>query len=144
MERLSMRKIREILRLSFEAKLSARQIGRRLQMGRTVVGDYLKRPAASGLGWPLPAISEAELEQRLFPPAVQTPALERPRPDWSRIHQEWRRPGVTLQRLWLEHKTSYPDGLPYSAFCNHDWSWRGRVDPVMRQNHRAGERLFVD
>lgn len=143
MERLSMRNIREILRLAFEAKLSARKISRSLGVGRTTISDYLNRHAASGLGWPLPPMSDAGLEQRLFPPAAPS-CEQRPLPDWNRVQQELRRPGVTLQLLWIEYKSNRTDGLQYSAFCNHYRAWRGQVDLVMRQTHLAGDKLFVD
>jgi transposase len=138
-----MRKIREILRLSFEADLSARKISRSLQIGRATVSDYLNRHAASGLGWPLPPISDTALEQRLFPPNEPS-SVRRPLPDWSQVQQELRRPGVTLQLLWIEYKSRCPEGLQYSAFCTHYRAWRSQVDRVMRQTHRAGEKLFVD
>jgi transposase len=138
-----MRNIREILRLAYEAKLSARKISRSLGVGRTTISDYLNRHAASGLGWPLPPMSDAELEQRLFPPAA--PSCEQhPLPDWNLVQQELRRPGVTLQLLWIEYKSNRADGLQYSAFCNHYRAWRGQVDLVMRQTHLAGDKVFVD
>ena len=67
-----MRKIREVLRLKFEVGLSARQIAVSVQVGRVTVGDYLNRFAASGLTWPC-SLSDAELEQQLFPPARRLP-----------------------------------------------------------------------
>ena len=144
MERLSMRKIRELLRLKFENGLSARQIGQSLRMGRTTVGEYLQRFAASGLQWPLAGISDAELERRLFPPSASIPVDRRPLPDWNAIHQELRRPGVTLFLLWQEYKREDPQGFQYSWFCEHYRAWRGRLDLSMRQHHRTGEKLFVD
>jgi transposase len=40
----------------------------------------------------------------------------RPQPDWAAIHRELRRPGVTLQLLWEEHRSVYPDGYGYSSY----------------------------
>jgi transposase len=51
---------------------------------------------------------------------------------------------VTLQLLWHEYKGRDPDGLQYTQFCEHYRRWRGRLDLVMRQEHRAGEKAFVD
>ena len=90
-----MRKICEVLRLKFEVGLSARQIAVSVQVGRVTVGDYLNRFAASGLTWPC-SLSDVELEQQLFPPAPAVPSEQRPLPDWSWVHAELRRPGVTL------------------------------------------------
>jgi len=68
----------------------------------------------------------------------------RPTPDWAQIHQEMRRKGVTLFLLWQEYKANQPDGFNYSWFCQHFRDWCGRLDAVMRQEHLAGEKCFVD
>ncbi len=138
-----MRKIREVLRLKFEVGLSARQISTSLHVGRATVGDYLNRFAASGLTWPS-ALTDAELQRRLFSPAPTVPSNQRPMPDWPWAHAELRRPGVTLALLWQEYRLSHPQGFKYSWFCEHYRLWTAKVDVVMRQEHRAGEKLFVD
>ena len=95
------------------------------------------------LGWPLPSdLGDGELEARLFPPCG--PRATRPLPEFSEVHRELRRPGVTLQLLWLEYKETHPDGYQYTQFCRHYRRWRDRLDPVLRQEHRAGEKAFVD
>jgi len=145
MERLSVRKIREVLRLRFETGLSGRQVAASLKMARSTVGEYERRFAAAGLTWPLSAsLSDSELEQRLFPPSPAVPTDTRPVPDWSVVHQELRRPGVTLALLWDEYRAQHPLGFAYSWFCQHYRAWAGKLDLVMRQTHRAGEKLFVD
>lgn len=142
--RLSMRKIREVLRLFFAASLSIRAIARSLQVSPATVGDYIRRAEVAGLTWPLPeGLDDAALERRLFPPAKPT-GTPRPLPDWAEVHRELRRKGVTLALLWQEYKALHPDGLQYSWFCEQYRAWAGRLDVVMRQEHRAGERLFVD
>jgi transposase len=145
MERLSMRKIREYVRLRFEVGLSARQIAASLQVSRSSVGEYARRFAAAGLSWPLPeALSDRELERRLFPPPPAVPAATRVVPDWTVVHHELRRPGVTLMLLWEEYRAAHPEGFGYSWFCQRYEDWSGALDVVMRQTHRAGEKLFVD
>ncbi|WP_260296049.1 IS21 family transposase, partial [Sedimenticola hydrogenitrophicus] len=144
MERASMRKIREILRLKFETKLSARKIAHSTQVARSTVSEYERRFIESGLPWPLPQLSDTELEQRLYPPQPTIPFTERAVPDWPYVQQEMRRPGVTLFLLWQEYKAEHPDGFQYSWFCDQYRDWKGKLDLVMRQEHRAGEKLFVD
>ena len=145
MERLSMRKIREVLRLHLACGLSARRIAQSTAIGRTTVGEYLQRFNASGLSWPLPeTLSDTELEQRLFPPAPKVPTEQRPVPDWHQVHTELRRPGVTQFLLWQEYKQAHPAGFQYSWFCDQYRLWRGTIDRSMRQSHLAGEKLFVD
>ncbi len=89
-------------------------------------------------------LDERALEARLFPAAPVPTRIARAVPDWARVHCERRRAGVTLALLWQEYKAEHPEGLQYSQFCERYRAWRGRLDVVMRQSHRAGERLFVD
>ncbi len=142
--RLSMRRIKEVLRLQ-AAGLSRRQLAKSCGIARSTVTEYLKRAEAADLLWPLPEeLDDAELEQRLFPPAVTLPAEQRAVPDWPLVHRELKRKGVTLTLLWDEYKAATPEGYQYSWFCEHYRAWLGKVDVVMRQDHRAGEKLFVD
>ena len=143
--RLTMRKIREVLRLFFDCHLTKRQIATSCKIARSTVSEYLMRFSACGLGWPLSAeTDDAKLEGLLFPPAPVV--IERPRepPDFVYIHRELRRKAVTLMLLWQEYKAVHPDGYQYSQFCNLYRQWAGRIDPVMRQEHQAGEALCVD
>lgn len=145
MERLSMRKIREALRLKFELDLTERQIAQSIQVSRSTIADYVQRFVESGIAWPLPSdLADTVLEAKLFPPKPTLPDAQRPVPDWVLIHQELRKKGVTLFLRWQEHKSIHPDGFRYSWFCNHYRVWAGRLDAVMRQEHLAGEKCFVD
>lgn len=141
-----MRKVREVLRLRWECGLSTRQIARSSGIGRTTVGEYLSRAKAAGLGWPLPeGLKDADLERQLFPAPPVVSIADRPMPDWAWVHQELKRKGVTLQLLWQEYKAGCPeDGFQYSWFCKTYRAWAGLLDLSMRQEHRAGEKLFVD
>src|SRR5579859_1834519 len=141
-----MRKVRDILRLAWGQGLSHRVVGAALGVPFTTVADHLRRAKAVGLSWPLPEdLSDAALEALLFDKEPAPPTQARPMPDWQYIHKELRRPGVTLMLLWLEYKEAHPsDGYAYSQFCRHYRAFEGHLDLVMRQEHRAGEKLFVD
>ena len=133
-----MRKTKEILRLKLEVGLSNRKVAEGSGVGRTTVSDYAKRARRAGLDWAeIERLSEAELNRRLFPPLPESKG-GRPRPDLRRIHQELRKKSVTLALLWDEYKARHPDGYQYSYFCDLYRDWIGRVDPVMRQSHKAG------
>lgn len=140
-----MRKIREVLRLAWGQGLSLREIAQSLGIGHTTVGDVLRRARETGLSWPLPeTLDDAELERRLYPGNQGRPR-RRPEPDWNGVDAELRRhKGVTLELLWIEYKREHPDGYQYSQFCAHFARWRQKLDVVLRQNHRAGEKMFVD
>ena len=108
-KRLSMRKIKEVLRLKWEAGLSGRAISQSCGMGRTTVREYLQRAKRAGLGWPLPeGMTDGELERLLFPPPSSLPGGERPMPDWQHLHEELKGRGVTLFVLWEEYKAAHP------------------------------------
>jgi transposase len=140
-----MRKIREILRLALGEGLSRRTTAAATGLPYTTVADHLGRAAAAGLGWPLPdGMDDAQLEARLFARAEPPPSASRPLPDWPMVHRELRRKGVTLQLLHMEYKEREPDGYQYTQFCRHYRAWQRHLDLVMRQEHRAGEKLFVD
>jgi transposase len=141
-----MRKVREILRLRFDLHFTLARIAASCNISRSTVFDHLERFKASGLNWPLPdEINYNRLEQLLFPVVDNAGIRNRASPpDWSLVHQELRRKGVTLMLLWQEYKERHPDGYQYSQFCNRYRQWAGQVDPVMRQRHPAGEKLFVD
>lgn len=144
-KRLSMRKIKEVLRLRYACQLSQEAIAVSCGIGRTSVREYLRRAETARLGWPLPAdMSDRELERKLFPPLPSIPRDQRPGPDCAEIHRQLKRKGVTLFLLWQEYKETYPEGYQYSRFCDLYRAWAGTIDLPMRQDHKAGERLFVD
>lgn len=143
-ERLSMRKIRDLLRLRAQGR-SCREIARSLAIGPSTVGDYLKRARAAGLTWPLPEnLDDSALEGRLFvAPADQR--RDRPLPDWAALHLELKtHKHLTLALLWQEYKAAHCDGLQYTQFCEHYRRWFKTLSVWMRQEHRGGEKLFVD
>jgi transposase len=142
-----MRHILEVLRLKHQHALTIREIARSSGLPSSTVGDYLQRFAGAGLTWPLPeGLSEGTLQDRLLghPPAVPAPPPSRPMPDWRQIHTELRRPNVTLQLLWQEYQQAHPEGYSYSRFCELYQAWAKTLEPVLRQVHEPGEKLFVD
>jgi transposase len=140
-----MRKIREVLRLRYAHHQTTRAIGVSCSIGRSTVSEYLQRAQEAGLCWPLPAdLDDEALESLLYPPPPVPPEGGRPEPNWDHVHKELRRKGVTRFLLWQEYRASNPAGLGYSRFCESYQQWRGRQDPVMRQVHKAGEKLFID
>ncbi len=144
-KRLSMRKIREVLRLKYELNRSNREIGLSCGIGSSTVGDYIQRVRNTGLNWPLPeGLSDTALEQLLFPPPTARNSA-RLFPDFHEVHKELQsRKNVTLNLLWQEYKERNPDGYQYSWYCHNYQEWAARLDVVMRHEHRAGEKMFVD
>jgi transposase len=139
-----MRKIREVLRLKYGLQKTIREISQSCCMGKSTVSDYLLRASAAGISWPLPDdLDDTKLERLLFP-STGPFRKDLPMPSWSEVYKELKRKGVTLALLWHEYKERHPNGYQYSWFCHEFTRWSGKIDVVMRQDHRAGEKCFVD
>ena len=142
--RLSMRKIKEVLRLRFETALGFHKIAKSCSVSSSTVAEIIKRANDSGLSWAmLEKLDDNDLEIKLYPERFKGKAnnLE---PDWSKIHKELKKKSVTLQLLWREYKQENPEGYQYSFFCELYKRWKQGIDVTMRQNHKAGEKVFVD
>src|SRR5712672_2410168 len=131
-ERVSMRQIREVLRLRFASELPQRAIAKSLGLSQGAVSGYLSRARAAGVSWPLAEdLDEVQLEALLFPPLSAIAADQRPMPDWAWVHRELRRPNVTLALLWEEYRAGAPDGFGYSWFCDLYRGLAGRTAEVI-------------
>ncbi len=143
--RITMRNIKDVLRLKLDARLSHEQIATALGISKGVVTKYVGLAAAAGLDWPaVQACDEITLERRLLV-APQQPRAH-VQPDFGRIHQELRRKGMTLQLLWEEYQAEHADSQTYrySQFCDNYRRFAKQLKRSMRQVHRAGEKLFID
>lgn len=145
-ERVTMRKTREILRLVWSCGQSRRDTARTCGVGKSTVDATINRATAAGLCWPLPFdLDDEALERRLYPPLLNPPSRKLPQPDWQSLHDELaRHKKLTLMLLWQEYKEGEPSGYQYSQFCELYRQWRKKLDRSMRQEHRAGEKFFVD
>jgi transposase len=144
---LSMRKIKEVLRLRYDLGLLQNEIARSCSIGQASVHLYLERASAAGLSWPLPEdCDDRRLNELLFPaaPSGDGPSVRGP-VDFAAIHHQLQsNKYVTLQLLWEEYRQSQPEGYRYSRFCELYRRWHQKQDVVLRQEHRAGEKMFVD
>lgn len=144
-EKASMRKIKEVLRLHWDLRLSNRDIANSIKVSSSTVGTCLRRAKEAGLTWPLPlGLDGAELEQKLYRPVRNRIPHGSRDIDWLAQHKELKRKGMTRYLLWDEYKQSHPDGLSYSQFCRDYNKWLTKVDFCMRQSHKAGEKMFID
>ncbi len=141
-----MRKLKEVLRLH-SLGLSQHQIARSCSISQSTVHEYVSAAQAAGVTWPVPEDwDDRQIEETLFPQRP-APAVWRkhPEPDWAKIHQELQaHKDLTLQLVWQETRENDPDGYAYSRFCELYRGWLKKLDWVLRQEHRAGEKMFVD
>ena len=141
-----MRNIREILRLRLGAGLKYRQISHSTKASLGSIQTMLKRAQELGLSWPLPdELDDAALARLFYPSADVTVSRRHVDPDWSAVHQELKRKGVTKQLLWEEYTAAHPNRCySYSQYCDRYRRWLKKQRRSMRQTHRAGEKCFVD
>ena len=147
-----MRKVREILRLHYESRLSQRQVSASTGVSKGTVSEYLRRAKVAGLTWEhARTMDDAAVESRLFRLVGQSEPPRRVPIDFSWAHRELRRTGVTLQQLWIEYREAAATGpstgaapYSYSQFCDLYATFRDKVDVTMRQVHLAGEKVFID
>lgn len=144
-ERITMRKIKEVLRLKYENRLSDRMLARACALGRTTVAEYVRRFEITKIGWPLPeTITEEELEKRLFPIKTAEGKNTRLPLDFAYWVQELAKPDVTKEVLWSEYKQTEPSGYGYSRFCELLREYQKRLHYSLRQDYKAGEKVFLD
>jgi transposase len=145
-ERIAMRRVREMLRLTLDAGLPLSETARRMGVARSTLREMVQRVERSGLPWPLPLeLSDADLEARLYGEAgTKQGHRRRPEPDWAALNRELKKKHVTLQILWDEYIEVHPDGYRYSRFCELYRGWEARLPVTMRQTHLGGDKLFVD
>lgn len=143
---ISMRKLKDVLRLKYESGLSQRQISAALGLSLGVVNKYLNAAQAARITWPLPdELGDIRLRRMLFPPDTDPPSAACIQPDFAAIHQELKRKGVTRLLLWQEYAEANPDNhYQYTQFCHYYRQWGAHLKLSMRQTHRAGEKMFVD
>lgn len=141
-ERIKMRKIREVLRLKYELGLTKKQIVTSCNIGMSSVKRYLRQARELNLSWPLPKdLDDLALELLLYPSEKK---FRHELPDLQNIHQELKHKGVTLYLLWEEYKSKEPKGISYSRFCQIYRDFKNKLPIAMRQEHKAGEKTFVD
>lgn len=149
-ERLAMRDIKELLRLRFKVGLTQRQTAKASGFGRTTVQEYEARALAANLTEPaeIEKLSPEELYRRLGFKIVGSVAVNsgaKELPDWHTIREDLsRHKHTTLMLLWTEYKEAHPDGYQYSQFCDLYNQWKSKISVVMRQEHKAGEKTFID
>jgi len=144
-KRVTMRNIREVLRLKLDLGYSDQQVSRSVRVARSTVQKYVQRAQEAGLTWPLPPdLDDLQLEARLFGPQDRTTSGAVIQPDWAQLDRELHRKGVTRRLLWEEHRRQHPDSVQYSTFAEQYRVWKSTTGLSMRQVHRAGEKLFVD
>ena len=116
-------------------------------VSRNTAKRYMATFDASGLTFEqVNTLNDKELDDffgtvREQPPQDRLLNLQRCFPHSDK---ELKRTGVTRHMLWEAYKKEFPDGFGYTQFCFHLTNWKARVNPVMHQDHKAGDKLYID
>ncbi len=145
-KRTAMRKLREVLRLSYSAGLSIRKINASTKISVGSIQNILKLAEQLGVSWPIPEDwDDQALALKFYPRSDAKPSAKFQDPVWTEVHLELKKKGMTLQLLWEEYTQQYPNRCySYSQFCARYGDWQKKQKRSMRQTHRAGEKLFID
>ena len=144
--RISMNKIREIIRLDQDCNLSQRAIARALSIAHSVVGEYIRKIKSADIDYQTAQELDDDtlLEIVEGTGKVQSKRYQTLREKFEYFTKELKRTGVTLERLWQEYRIAHPDGYGYSQFCYHFQVWRDASEISMHIEHKAGDKAFVD
>ena len=143
---ISMSKIRQILRMYSQGR-SKLWIAEQTGVSRNTAKKYMATFDASGLTFEqINSLNDKELDDffgtvKQQPPQDRLLNLQRCFPQ---IDKELKRTGVTRHMLWEAYKREFPEGFAYTQFCFHLTKWKARVNPVMHQDHKAGDKLYID
>lgn len=145
-QRITMRKLREVLRLRLHADLSMRQIRDSLKLSVGAIQNVTRKAEELGLDWPtIEQLDDQQLAAQFYPESDTRQFNRFQMPDWVAMHQELKRKGVTKLLLWEEYCQQYPNRCySYSQYCTRYQDWLKKQKRSMRQTHKAGEKLFVD
>jgi len=145
-QRIAMRKLRDILRLSLDANLSVRQIQRSLRVSVGVIQKITSKAKSLQLNWmAIEALSDQQLAALIYPASDTRQSSQLHMPDWAQVRQELPRKGITKHLLWEEYSQQYPNrSYSYPQYCFLYGQWQKKQKRSMRQVHHAGEKLFVD
>ena len=141
-----MNTIKEVLRLKYLGKLSNRNIELLGLASKSAVSNYITKFTKSGLSINDALAMKDESLFALFYPELQQSSKDtsKPHPDWSYVHNELKKKGMTRQLLWEEYKEQRPDGYGITQFKEYYSRYAKTVNPSMRQIHYVGDKLFVD
>lgn len=146
MPRISMKKLREVLRLKIDLKVSNREIARMLKISCSTVSLYVSTFKHKAISWSQAnEMGDDELKQQLFPVQPLSSKRQFCVPNFEYIHKELKRKAVTLQLLWEEYYEAHKErAYSRTQFCVLYQRWCRKLDTSMRQRHKAGDKLFID
>jgi len=144
-KRISMDKIREIIRLSQELNLGCRKIAQALSISKTAVNQYLVEFRACGLSYQdISNLTDSKLSELFSNRKRSYQKYKNLEAKFPYFAKELKRKGVTLKLLWEEYIVDNPGGYSYPRLTWHYRVWRQADKATMHMEHKAGDKMFVD
>ena len=144
-KRVTMNKVREIIRLHEEMGLSNRKIARALRISHPVVSQYITDVKALGLMYKdIVGLSDTRLLELLENGKKETERYKKLSEMFPYLARELKRTGINRLMLWDEYRRKYPEGYSYSQFCYHLQVWLNASEVTMHLEHKAGDKMFID
>ncbi|MBU8567921.1 IS21 family transposase [Virgibacillus pantothenticus] len=143
------RKIPAKLILEYRAMgLSRNMIAKTKSVGKSSVSDVFQRADELRLAYEdIEKLSDEEVYRRLFPERHQSELLYEI-PDYSAIHRELKRVGVTLKLLWQEYKDTCDQSgavsMGYTKFCKGYQDYILQFKLTNHLKHKPGVTAEVD
>jgi hypothetical protein len=127
-KRLSMRQLKEILRLHLQSQLGVRHIHHSLRFSVGVVSKILNKAQQLSLDWDaIEKLDEVQLAQLFYPRANNQLSSTMVMPNWTQVRKELTDKNVTKYLLWEEYTQQYPNSsYSYSQYCYHLANWLGK------------------
>ena len=140
-----MRKIHEVCRLRLKMGLGINQIAGACNISKSTASRYVNKIEELKRSYEeLMSLDEEALSKLLFPAGAEMPVSEKAMPDFEYLTRELKKKGVTLQLLHEEYLRDNPEGYKRSQFYEKYRKYAKKLNPVMRFNHKAGEKMFED
>lgn len=140
-----MRKIQEVCRLRLKMGLGINQIAGACNISTSTASAYVNKIEELLLSYEeISSLDEDAVHKLLFPEAAEMPVSDKATPDFEYLSKELKRKGVTLQLLYEEYRRDHPEGYSRSQFYEKYRNYAKKLDPVMRFNHKAGQKMFED
>lgn len=142
---ISMRKMREVIRLGLKSGFSAREIARSCGISHPTAKKYLNGAIKAGISHEdAEKMDDNALYNLLNSGKTSKPETQRPMPDLAEMHNELKKKHVTMQLLWEEYRVGNPNGYGITQFREYYGNWKKKLDISLRQDYKAGEKTFVD
>lgn len=140
-----MKKIKEVVRLHYEAGMSYRQIAQALNMSRPTVTKIITKWEETDYSFSkIKDLPDSTVEEYFYRAKSHSSKASDLKKEFPQYAIELKRKGVTLQLFWEEYIKENPDGLKSTQFNLHFQKWKENEKISLHIDHKAGDKMYVD